>query len=117
MTDSGYPRTVYEWKRGTSLSEARKVFEGEKADVSVSGVAYLDRGHKYEMRVRSLTFYTSRYDKLAIILGSNTYLSDRVKATSIFTRAFLGCIDASDSESRLIFQLSFRSTRNDSLIT
>ena len=66
MTDSGYPRTVYEWKRGTSLSSAQKVFEGEKADVSVSGFAYLDRGHKYEMRVRSLTFYTSRYTKLPL---------------------------------------------------
>jgi len=61
MTDSGYPRTVYEWNRGSSLSAATKVFEGAKTDVSVSGVAYLDRGHRYEMRVRSLTFYTSSY--------------------------------------------------------
>ena len=34
MTDSGYPRTVYEWKRGTPLSAATKVHEGERSDVS-----------------------------------------------------------------------------------
>ena len=62
MTDSGYPRTVYEWKRGTPLSEAVKVYEGEQQDVSVGCVAYLDRGVNYEMRYRSLTFYTARYE-------------------------------------------------------
>jgi len=62
MTDSGYARTVREWKRGTPLSEAVKVFEGERADVAVSGVAYLDRGEAYEMRVRSVTFFTSAYE-------------------------------------------------------
>ena len=34
MTDSGYPRTVYEWTRGTPLSAATKVQEGERSDVS-----------------------------------------------------------------------------------
>ena len=62
MTDSGYPRTVYEWKRGTPLADAVQVYSGDKADVSVSGFAYLDRGERYEMRARSLTFYTSRYE-------------------------------------------------------
>mmetsp|Transcript_29358 Transcript_29358/g.95600 ORF Transcript_29358/g.95600 Transcript_29358/m.95600 type:complete len:750 (-) Transcript_29358:128-2377(-) len=62
MTDSGYPRTVYEWRRGTPLSEATKVYEGEKSDVAVSGYAYLDRGHRYELRSRSITFYTSAYE-------------------------------------------------------
>jgi len=61
MTDSGYPRSVYEWKRGTPLSEAAKVFEGEQTDVSVGGAAYLDRGYKYELRYRSVTFYTAKY--------------------------------------------------------
>ena len=39
MTDSGYPRTVREWKRGTPLDEAPLVFEGEASDVSVRGEA------------------------------------------------------------------------------
>jgi len=62
MTDSGYPRSVYEWKRGTPLSTATKVYEGEQTDVAVGGVAYLDRGYRYELRYRSVTFYTSRYE-------------------------------------------------------
>lgn len=37
VTASGYPRVVYEWTRGTSLSSAKKVYEGEKSDVSVGG--------------------------------------------------------------------------------
>src|SRR5262245_36585673 len=35
LTDSGYPRVVKEWKRGTKLADAKLVFEGEKADVAV----------------------------------------------------------------------------------
>jgi len=62
MTDSGYPRTVYEWKRGTPLSAATKVYEGEQTDVAVGGAAYLDRGSQYELRYRSVTFYTARYE-------------------------------------------------------
>ena len=62
MTDSGYPRSVYEWTRGTPLYFAKKVYEGDASDVSVSGFAYHDRGHRYEIRSRSLTFYTSRYE-------------------------------------------------------
>jgi prolyl oligopeptidase len=53
---------VYEWKRGTPLSEALKVYEGEQTDVAVGGVSYLDRGCTYELRYRSVTFYTARYE-------------------------------------------------------
>lgn len=37
MTDSGYPRLVKRWRRGTPLAEAQLVFEGEPGDVSVAG--------------------------------------------------------------------------------
>ena len=37
LTDSGYPRIVKEWLRGTPLKEAKLVFEGSQTDVSVSG--------------------------------------------------------------------------------
>ena len=35
LTDSGYPRTVRLWRRGTPLREAPVIFEGEQTDVSV----------------------------------------------------------------------------------
>src|SRR5205823_6525626 len=30
MTDSGYPRIIKEWKRGSPLADAKTLFEGEK---------------------------------------------------------------------------------------
>ena len=59
LTDSGYPRVCRSWKRGTPLSEAKTVFEGEKSDISASQYAYTDHGVAHEFRVRSLTFYTA----------------------------------------------------------
>jgi prolyl oligopeptidase len=65
LTDSGYPRTVREWVRGTDLdSDAVTVFEGDRKDVSVSLYVSDERlwgGGIYEVRCRSLTFYTSKY--------------------------------------------------------
>eukprot|EP01036_Dinobryon_divergens_P031474 gene31474-40875_t len=62
MTDSGYPRVVREWKRGTPLDSANavKVFEGEATDVAVSGYMSRHGNFLYEMRRRSITFYTAK---------------------------------------------------------
>ena len=35
LTDSGYPRIVKEWKRGTPLEQAELVFQGAQTDVAV----------------------------------------------------------------------------------
>jgi len=59
LTDSGYPRIVKEWKRGTLLTAAKIVFEGKKEDVSVSAAVVHDHGHKYEFVNRGVTFFTS----------------------------------------------------------
>jgi prolyl oligopeptidase len=64
LTDSGYPRTVREWVRGTDLNDAPVVFEGDKKDVSVGMYVSDERvwgGGILEVRFRSLTFYTSKY--------------------------------------------------------
>lgn len=63
LTDSGYPRVIKEWTRGTKLEDAPIVFEGEKTDVSVSAYVNDQRfrgGPIYEIRSRSITFYTSK---------------------------------------------------------
>jgi prolyl oligopeptidase len=61
MTDSGYPRVIKRWKRGTPLSAATLVFEGDKKDVAV-GISH-DRTPGYERTLvnRSLDFYHSEY--------------------------------------------------------
>ncbi|CAB9522764.1 Uncharacterized peptidase RP174 [Seminavis robusta] len=64
LTDSGYPRTVREWVRGTDVKDAPVVFEGEKTDVAVGAYTSDQRfrnGPIYEVRYRSVTFYTSKY--------------------------------------------------------
>jgi prolyl oligopeptidase len=63
LTDSGYPRVIKEWVRGTNIEDAPVIFEGEKADVSVSAYMNDQRlrgGPIYEIRSRSLTFYTTK---------------------------------------------------------
>ncbi len=57
LTDSGYPRVIKAWRRGTPLAEATTVFEGKAADVSVS--VHVDRTPGFERTVfsRALDFY------------------------------------------------------------
>jgi prolyl oligopeptidase len=58
LTESGYPRIVKEWKRGTPLSQARTTFEGNVDDVGVGGYRIVDHGRTYEFIDRSPTFFT-----------------------------------------------------------
>jgi len=59
MTDSGYPRLIKTWKRGTPLSQAKLVFVGKKEDVSVGASVSHDHGWRHEVIVRSDTFWTN----------------------------------------------------------
>jgi prolyl oligopeptidase len=59
MTDSGYPRVIKRWKRGTPLSEATVVFEGQKTDVSAWATVDLTPGHERTWVGRSPDFYTT----------------------------------------------------------
>ncbi|MEV0947973.1 prolyl oligopeptidase family serine peptidase [Rhodococcus sp. NPDC049939] len=64
MTDSGYPRVVKRWRRGTPLAEAITVFEGSPTDVAVSA-AYDDTPeYTRHFVVRSLDFYNSEQYQL-----------------------------------------------------
>ena len=60
LTDSGYPRQLRRWQRGTALVDASLVFEGAASDVSVS--VTVDRTPGFERIVfeRALDFYRSR---------------------------------------------------------
>lgn len=59
LTDSGYPRVVRRWRRGTPLAAATTMFEGQKTDVA-AGVS-IDHTPGYERTVfqRSVDFYRS----------------------------------------------------------
>ena len=61
LTESGYPRIVKEWKRGTPLSEAVVVFEGQPSDVSASAFRDLTPGFERDVVIRSKTRWSSEY--------------------------------------------------------
>ncbi|PZQ21208.1 MAG: S9 family peptidase [Sphingopyxis macrogoltabida] len=61
MTASGYPRIVKRWKRGTPLSAATIVAEGEQADVGMNVFAFMDGDRRLPVISRGKTFYTADY--------------------------------------------------------
>ena len=58
MTESGYPRIVKDWKRGTPLAQARVVYEGKADDVAVFGYRDHTKGYERDFVNRAVTFYT-----------------------------------------------------------
>lgn len=57
LTDSGYPRTVHEWKRGQPWREAKKIFEAQSSDVHTYGFSDYAQGHRYDGVVRVPAFF------------------------------------------------------------
>ena len=60
LTQSGYPRVIKRWRRGTPLSAAVLVFEGEVTDVSVSVAVHHTPGFERTEFWRSLDFYNQQ---------------------------------------------------------
>jgi len=58
LTNSGYPRIVKEWKRGTPLAEAALVFEGKPEDMGVGASRDQTKGFEREFVSRGVTFWT-----------------------------------------------------------
>ncbi len=64
LTESGYPRIIKRWRRGTPLTEAETIFEGTRADVRV--VASVDRtpGFERTLLVRAVDFWNDEVYEL-----------------------------------------------------
>lgn len=63
MTESGYPRILKRWRRGTPLTEAETIFEGERTDVSAGGSKDRTPGFERTFIGRSLDFWNrQRYE-------------------------------------------------------
>jgi prolyl oligopeptidase len=60
LTDSGYPRLVKRWRRGTPLAAAETVFEGDQADIYAAAAVDHTPGFERTTFVRSLDFYNQR---------------------------------------------------------
>lgn len=57
MTDSGYPRVAKLWKRGTPLTAAETVYEGQAADMMVGAQHDDTPGFERDFVFRNLAFY------------------------------------------------------------
>jgi prolyl oligopeptidase len=55
MTKSGYPRQIRLWKRGTSLKDARLIYEGDSTDIGNWGYLLRDESVNYVMIRRAIT--------------------------------------------------------------
>ncbi|MEE2035169.1 prolyl oligopeptidase family serine peptidase [Rhodococcus chondri] len=64
LTDSGYPRIAKRWHRGTPITDAQTVFEGEAGDVAVG--AWYDNTPGYERSFvdRAIDFYNTHQFEL-----------------------------------------------------
>ena len=65
MTDSGYPRIAKLWKRGTPLSSATVIAEGQKSDVSISALTAVDGPRTWHTLDRSVDFYHHKISHIA----------------------------------------------------
>lgn len=60
MTDSGYPRQLKLWKRGTPLSAARLIYEVSTTDVWTDAVVSIDTKRTDRMVLKGMTFWTGQ---------------------------------------------------------
>ncbi|NJM91038.1 MAG: S9 family peptidase [Myxococcales bacterium] len=59
LTDSGYPRLVKSWKRGTPLAAASLVFEGRRTDMVALGGVANQPGYHREFISRQVDFFNN----------------------------------------------------------
>lgn len=64
LTESGYPRVVKRWRRGTALDEAETVFEGDRCDVRVSVSVDRTPGFERTFLGRALDFWNEQVYEL-----------------------------------------------------
>jgi len=100
MTESGYPRIVKRWKRGTPLAAAELLYESDITSVSASAFRLHSAGGDIDLVRDGKTFWTS--ERYQLIDGDKQYLELPVSAT--VNGAFQG---------RLIVSLKEDWTRGD----
>jgi prolyl oligopeptidase len=64
LTESGYPRVVKRWRRGTPLADAETVFEGARTDVRVTASVDRTPGFERTLLGRALDFWNDEVYEL-----------------------------------------------------
>jgi prolyl oligopeptidase len=65
LTDSGYARIVKLWTRGTPLSAAKTLAEGQKSDVSIGARSLVDGDRTWPVLTRAVDFYHHQVSHIA----------------------------------------------------
>ena len=79
MTDSGYPRLVKRWQRGTPLADASLVYEADVSSVSAGAFVLHSAGDDIEMVRDGKTFWTAQ--RYQLIDGKKQLLELPLSAT------------------------------------
>ena len=80
MSESGYPITIRQWKRGEPLEGAREVFRGDVKDVEDDPLVFTDgQGHRAVIVQRDLS--TFAYENYLLLPGGAKKLSMPLKAS------------------------------------
>jgi prolyl oligopeptidase len=61
LTQSGYPRIVKLWHRGTPLADAKTIFEAQADDIAARPAVFRGRTGRIALIVRGRTFFTAEY--------------------------------------------------------
>jgi prolyl oligopeptidase len=61
LTSSGYPRVAKLWRRGTELSEAQTVYQGQRDDVAAQAFHDPADGFERDFVVRAIEFFRSQW--------------------------------------------------------
>ncbi|MGO9509019.1 MAG: S9 family peptidase, partial [Mycobacterium sp.] len=64
LTESGYPRIIKRWRRGTALTEAETIFEGTRTDVRVAASVDRTPGFERTLLVRAVDFWNDEVYEL-----------------------------------------------------
>lgn len=70
LTDSGYPRVIKRWHRGTPLADAETVFSGARTDVRVSASVDRTVGFERTLLGRALDFWNEEVYELRGLPGN-----------------------------------------------
>ncbi|MER8826900.1 prolyl oligopeptidase family protein [Mesorhizobium sp. M0938] len=89
-TQSGYPRVVKLWQRGTRLEDATPIFEAQKQDLAAGGSLEYDGDKRHLFLTRTLDFFAS-HSFLRLPSGQNKRipLPDDVTDTALFRDQFV----------------------------
>ena len=86
MTDSGYPRIVKLWQRGTGLTTAKHLHSGVASDVSVRGLVYGPKEDQIMMAMVSPSFFETQLFLTTETESKKLLLPSDIKLQGVFKK-------------------------------